>query len=133
MCDHYTSIPQLRKYATCWEIAARINTMPIPDAPRSQRLDSLLQPDDLPEGWYLTDRYPGERHGEDISDLIDQILGYDDSQVTEEQRRNQMESDLPETIDGRWRYIEHTDTHTRVLIRLQRQTWRTPPRFASPE
>lgn len=38
-----------------------------------------------------------------------------------------MESELPETIDGRWRYIEHTATHTRVMIRLQRQTWRTPP------
>ena len=100
---------------------------PIPDAPRSQRLDSLIRQEDLPEGWYLPDRYPGERDGEDISDTIDQVLGYDDSTVTEEQKRSQMESELPETIDGRWRYIEHTATHTRVMIRLQRQTWRTPP------
>jgi len=60
------------------------------------------------------------------------VLGYDDSAVTDERKRSQMESESPETIDGRWRYIEHTATHTRVMIRLQRETWRTPERFASP-
>lgn len=98
---------------------------PIPDTPSSQRLGELIRQEDLPAGWYLPDRYPGERDGEDISDTIDQVLGYDDSQTTEEQKSSQMESDLPETIDGRWRYIEHTDTGTRVMIRLQRQTWKT--------
>lgn len=128
MCDHSTPIPQLRKYATYWEVAARLVTMPpIPDAPRSQRLGSLIREEDLPEGWYLPDRYPGERDGEDISDTIDQVLGYDDWNNTEEHRQRQLESNVPETIDGRWRYIEHTPTHTRVMIRLQRQAWRTPP------
>jgi hypothetical protein len=57
---------------------------------------------------------------------IDAILGYDDSLVTNEQRQSQAISDENETVDGRWRYIEHTETHTRVMIRLQRQMFAVP-------
>lgn len=90
-----------------------------------QTYDGLLVQDDLPEGWYLPDRFPGERK-DDASNEIDALLGYDDSLVTDEQRQSQAASDENETADGRWRYIEHTETHTRVMIRLQRQTFAVP-------
>ncbi|WP_224744644.1 hypothetical protein [Chryseoglobus sp. 28M-23] len=54
------------------------------------------------------------------------LLGYDDTLVTDEQRQSQAASDENETVDGRWRYIEHTETHTRVMIRLQRQMFAIP-------
>lgn len=98
-----------------------------PDKALGQWTESLIQQDDLPKGWYLPNRYPGERNQEDISNIIDEVLGYNDHIVTEEDRRYQFESDTVTSIDGRWRYIEHVETHTRVMIRLQRQRWRTPP------
>jgi hypothetical protein len=98
----------------------------MPRAYGSQSYDGLLVEGDLPEGWYLPRRFPGER-SDDASADIDRLLGYDDSITTDEQRESQVRSEHNETIDGRWRYIEHSATHTRVFIRLQRQT------FASPE
>lgn len=80
-----------------------------------QNADGLLIQDDLPEGWYLPDRYPGERP-DDGSDEIDAVLGYDDQY----QSSQPDESEDNEVADGRWRYIEHTATGTRVMIRLQR-------------
>ncbi len=79
--------------------------------PGYQSYDGLLVQADLPEGWYLPSRFPGERD-DDASDLIDALLGYNDHVRTEEQRVGQLESDQNETIDGRWRYIEHTATGT---------------------
>ena len=100
--------------------------MPItPPRRGDQSYDGLLVHDDLPGGWYLPSRFPGERE-DDASNEIDAILGYDDSFATEEQRQSQATSDETETIDGRWRYIEHTQTHTRVMIRLQRQMFAVP-------
>lgn len=100
----------------------------MPTAPRlpgDQTYDGLLVQADLPTGWYLPSRFPGERP-DDASDEIDRILGYNDQAVTEHDRRAQLESDENETIDGRWRYIEHEATGTRVLIRLQRQLYAVP-------
>lgn len=78
----------------------------------NQSTDGLLTQDDLPAGWHLAARFPGERQ-DDASDEIDQILGYDDNKPTG-------------ITDARWRYIEHTGSHTRVMIRLQRQLFATP-------
>lgn len=96
-----------------------------PQRPGDQTYDGLLVRADLPEGWYLPSRFPGERV-DDASDLIDALLGYNDQVCTEEQRVGQPDSDQNETIDGRWRYIEHAATRTRVFIRLQRQLFAVP-------
>jgi hypothetical protein len=93
--------------------------------PGDQTYDGLLVQDDLPAGWHLANRFPGERP-DDASDEIDAVLGYNDQIATGEDRRAQLESEQNESIDGRWRYIEHEATATRVLIRLQRQLYAVP-------
>ncbi len=100
--------------------------MPAPaHRPGDQSYDGLLIQDDLPPGWYLPSRFPGERP-DDASHDIDAALGYDDQADTDEDRRAQLDSEENEAIDGRWRYIEHTATGTRVFIRLQRQVLALP-------
>ncbi len=96
-----------------------------PRRPGDQSYDGLLVQDDLPAGWYLPGRFPGERP-DDASDQIDAVLGYDDQGVTDEQQQTQVDSEQNETIDGRWRYIEHEATRTRVFLRLQRQPLAVP-------
>ncbi|MFF2387888.1 hypothetical protein [Agromyces sp. NPDC058104] len=96
-----------------------------PRRPGDQSYDGLLLAEDLPDGWHLPSRFPGERD-DDASAQIDAVLGYDDDATTEYQREGQRTSDQNETIDGRWRYIEHAATHTRVMIRLQRQMFAVP-------
>ncbi len=96
-----------------------------PRSPGDQTYDGLLVQDDLPAGWYLPRRFPGERP-DDASDEIDALLGYDDQAASDEGRQAELDSEHNETIDGRWRYIEHTATGTRVLIRLQRQMFAVP-------
>jgi hypothetical protein len=93
--------------------------------PGDQTYDGLLVQDDLPAGWHLPSRFPGERP-DDASAEIDAVLGYDDQTVTDEDRQTELGSEQNETSDGRWRYIEHTDTATRVFIRLQRQMFAVP-------
>lgn len=89
-----------------------------PHRPGDQSHDGLLLAEDLPDGWYLPTRFPGERD-DDASAQIDAALGYDD-------QRPPAESDQNETTGGRWRYLEHEATHTRVMIRLQRQILAVP-------
>lgn len=96
-----------------------------PRRPGDQSYDGLIVAADLPDGWHLASRFPGERD-DDVSEQIDAILGYNDQAVTNADRQTQLDSEANETIDGRWRYIEHTSTATRVLIRLQRQTFAVP-------
>ena len=93
----------------------------------NQSEDGLIRPEDLPRGWHLPTRFPGER-SDDASAQIDDILGYDDWAATgsSSSADAQPESEQNETVDGRWRYIEHAETHTRVFIRLQRQTYAVP-------
>jgi hypothetical protein len=93
--------------------------------PGNQSYDGLLVADDLPDGWYLPSRFPGERD-DDASEQIDLVLGYNDGVATDSQQETQSASDENETIDGRWRYLEHEATHTRVMIRLQRQLFAVP-------
>ena len=96
-----------------------------PPRPGDQSYDGLLLQDDLPAGWHLPSRFPGERP-DDASGQIDAALGYDDQALTDEDQRAQSDSDQNETVGGRWRYIEHNATHTRVFIRLQRQLLAVP-------
>ncbi|MGK0714833.1 hypothetical protein ACR5KS_02005 [Leucobacter sp. W1153] len=93
--------------------------LPTPRA-GDQSADGLLTQTDLPAGWHLASRFPGERP-DDASDEIDRVLGYDDQASGEA-----ADSGQNETADGRWRYIEHVGTATRVMIRLQRQLYATP-------
>ena len=86
--------------------------------PWDQTADGMIAQADLPTGWHLAARFPGER-ADDVSDEIDRVLGYDD-QVSN------ADSEESETADGCWRYIEHEATATRVMIRLQRQLYATP-------
>lgn len=88
--------------------------------PWDQTADRLITQDDLPAGWHLVARFPGER-ADDASDEIDRVLGYDD-----QASGGDAASEQSETTDGRWRYIEHEGTRTRVMIRLQRQLYATP-------
>jgi hypothetical protein len=90
----------------------------------SQGDDGVIRPEDLPGGWHLPTRFPGER-SDDASAQIDEVLGYDD-RTAAGSASGQSEREQNETVDGRWRYIEHTETHTRVFIRLQRQTYAVP-------
>lgn len=100
--------------------------MPAPTPrPGDQSYDGLLFQGDLPEGWHLSSRFPGERD-DDASGTIDRILGYDDQLATDARRPTEQDSDENETADGRWRYIEHAATATRVFLRLQRQTFAVP-------
>lgn len=96
-----------------------------PHRPGDQTYDGLLVQDDLPAGWYLPSRFPGERP-DDASGEINAALGYDDQTVTDEDQQAGLDSEQNETVDGRWRYLEHTGTGTRVLIRLQRQMFAVP-------
>lgn len=96
-----------------------------PRPPSDQTYDGLLVQDDLPAGWYLPRRFPGERP-DDASGEIDALLGYNDQTLVSEDRQAQFDSEQNETVDGRWRYIEHTKTATRVFIRLQRQMYAIP-------
>jgi len=93
--------------------------------PGDQTYDGLLLQADLPVGWYLPSRFPGERL-DDASGEIDALLGYDDQAVTDEDQQAQLDSEQNEAVDGRWRYIEHIDTKTRVHLRLQRQMFSVP-------
>jgi len=96
-----------------------------PNRPGDQSYDGLLVQADLPSGWYLPSRFPGERP-DDASGEIDTLLGYDDQTVTDDDHQAQLDSEQNETVDGRWRYIEHVDTKTRVHLRLQRQLLAVP-------
>ncbi len=96
-----------------------------PRRPGDQSYDGLIVSADLPDGWHLPSRFPGERE-DDASAQIDALLGYNDQVTTEADRQAQLDSEQNETIDGRWRYIEHTATATRVFIRLQRQQFAVP-------
>lgn len=102
----------------------RLDSAP-PRRPGAQSHDGLQLAEDLPEGWYLLSRFPSERD-DDASAQIDQLLGFDDWSNSQYPLQRQQVSAQKETIDGRRRYIEHTATHTRVMIRLQRQLFAVP-------
>ena len=91
----------------------------------NQGQDGLIRPEDLPDGWLLPTRFPGER-SDDASAQIDAILGYDDWAAAGSGGEGQLGSEQNEAADGFWRYLEHAETHTRVFIRLQRQMYTVP-------
>lgn len=87
--------------------------------PWNQSEDGLIIQADLPAGWHLAARFPGER-ADDASDEIDRVLGYGDQTPGTSAKYAENE-----TAGGRWRYIEHQSTATRVMIRLQRRLYAT--------
>ncbi|MET3769359.1 hypothetical protein ABIB15_002055 [Marisediminicola sp. UYEF4] len=90
-----------------------------------QDADGMILQEDLPDGWHLPTRFPGER-SDDASTQIDAILGYDDSNTAGPNADESDGSTQDETTDGRWRYVEHSVTGTRVFLRLQRQMFAVP-------
>ena len=88
-----------------------------PHRPGGQTDVDLLVQEDLPVGWCLPGRFPGKR----ASGEIDALLGYDNQTFTDEEHVAPPDVEQNETVDGRWRYIEHARTKTRVYLRLQRQ------------
>ncbi|QTE30346.1 hypothetical protein [Pengzhenrongella sicca] len=88
--------------------------------PSDQVDDELLVLADLPAGWDLLSRSAGKRP-EDASVELDAVLGYVDQTLTDEEPQAQRDPDRNGTAGGRWRYIRHTETKTRVYLRLQRQ------------
>ena len=65
--------------------------------PWDQTADGLIAQADLPAGWHLAARFPGER-ADDTSDEIDRVLGYDD-------QASDADSEQNETADGRCKRI----------------------------
>ncbi|QTE30335.1 hypothetical protein [Pengzhenrongella sicca] len=88
--------------------------------PSDQVDDELLVLTDLPEGWNLLSRSPGKRPEDDSGDL-DAVLGYVDQTLTDQESQAPPDPDQRDSAGGRWRYIEHVGTNTRVYLRLQRQ------------
>jgi hypothetical protein len=93
----------------------------IPGVPWNQSADGILLPEDMPEGWFLvTNRYAGERDY-DVSDWIDIVLGYDGgwSPGQAERDTERREAMAADWRAGRWKYLEHTPTGTRVYVRVE--------------
>ncbi|MGV8967827.1 MAG: hypothetical protein ACOH2F_16310 [Cellulomonas sp.] len=91
-----------------------------PHRPGDQTDAELLVHEDLPVGWCRAGRFPG-KCSDDASGEIDALLGFDDQTVTDEEHVAPLDVEQNETVDGRWRSIEHARTKTRVYLRLQRQ------------
>lgn len=114
-----------RNYLSC-EVRTYNQGMPGTSSPGTDApWDALLAQDDLPAGWYMPGRFPGER-GSDASAEIDAVLGYNDQITDPEAPEAEAASEANSILDGRWRYIEHEATHTRVMLRLQRQLYAVP-------
>lgn len=88
--------------------------------------DSDEQPDfellvdaDLPEGWRLPERSPLDTEKE--SGGIDIALHYEEWIDNAPGLDRKLRSEHSNLDEGRWFLIQHTETGTRVLLRLQRQ------------
>ncbi len=78
----------------------------------------LLVPEDLPAGWVMPD--PPVIASSADSVAIDAALKYDKRTYPTPGPDGNL-SGYNDGRDGRWFLIEHTQSHTRVLLRLQRQ------------
>lgn len=79
----------------------------------------LLVPEDLPAGWQMPDASPLDP--EQDSAQLDAALRYEqwvDPAPGLDRRLNSSHSNID---SGRWFLIQHTESSTRVLLRLQRQ------------
>ncbi|WP_265447117.1 hypothetical protein [Flexivirga meconopsidis] len=83
-----------------------------------ERID-LLVPADLPAGWQMPDASPIDPDRD--SSQIDHALRYEQwvDPVPGQDRR--LHSSHNNTDTGRWFLIQHVESNTRVLLRLQRQ------------
>ena len=79
----------------------------------------LLVPADLPAGWQLPDASPIDP--EDDSAAIDAALRYEQWVDPAPGLDRRLNSSHNNTDSGRWFLIQHVESHTRVLLRLQRQ------------
>lgn len=79
----------------------------------------LLVPADLPAGWQLPDASPIDP--EDDSAAIDAALRYEQWVDPAPGLDRRLNSSHNNTDSGRWFLIQHTESSTRVLLRLQRQ------------
>jgi len=79
----------------------------------------LLTPADLPAGWQMPD--PSPIDPEHDSTGIDEALRYDVWVDNAPGLNRKLRSDHNDPADGRWYLIQHVETSTRVLLRLQRQ------------
>jgi len=113
--------------ADTFQMAYPASVDEVPCRPWDQAWDNLLTQADLPKGWYLPRRYPGEHDDHDMTPAIDKALGYDDAASMAEQEERWNRTDELGVPFVRWRYIEHADSHTRVHIRLERQEYANPP------
>ncbi|QTE30316.1 hypothetical protein [Pengzhenrongella sicca] len=82
--------------------------------------DELLVLADLPAGWNPLSRSAGKRPEDDRVEF-DAVLGYVDQTRTGHEPQAQRDSEQSDTAGGRWRYIQHTETKTRVYLRLHGQ------------
>jgi hypothetical protein len=79
----------------------------------------LLVPGDLPAGWQMPDQSPIDPERD--SAAVDAAVHYD-QWVDNVRGLNRMLRSSHNNIDqGRWYLIQHVETSTRVLLRLQRQ------------
>ena len=79
----------------------------------------LLVDADLPEGWRLPERSPLDTEKE--SGGIDLALHYEEWIDNAPGLDRKLRSEHSNLDEGRWFLIQHTETGTRVLLRLQRQ------------
>lgn len=78
----------------------------------------LLVPEDLPAGWAMPDPPVIASSAESVA--IDAALKYDKRTYRTPGPDGEL-SGYNDGRDGRWFLIEHVESHTRVLLRLQRQ------------
>jgi hypothetical protein len=78
----------------------------------------LLVPEDLPAGWVMPDPPVIASSAESVA--IDAALKYDKRTYPTPGPDGEL-SGYNDGRDGRWFLIEHVQSHTRVLLRLQRQ------------
>jgi len=88
--------------------------------------DSDQQPDfallidaDLPDGWWFPERSPLDTEGESAG--IDRSLHYEDWIDNAPGLDRKLRSEHSNLDAGRWFLIQHTESGTRVLLRLQQQ------------
>lgn len=93
-------------------------TTPTPVLGEQPDLERLVEAD-LPEGWRLPKRSAGEP-GVDSGEL-DRAVFYEEWIDNAPGLDRKLRSEHSNIDEGRWFLIQHTETGTRVLLRLQRQ------------
>jgi len=93
-------------------------TAPAHDADEQAHFELLVDAD-LPDGWRLPEPSPLDTEKE--SEGIDRALHYEEWIDNAPGLDRKLRSEHSNLDEGRWFLIQHTETGTRVLMRLQRQ------------